>query len=120
MVSYHAYGTGRCAVLGMDNALYPRDLSLNLFEGFCSRLSTWNHHSLGEPFMIELDQDFNATADIELSELSSRKHSYRFEAGSTVISQELDEDIALPTRFRLHGGGGGLLKSACAQFFISC
>ena len=107
-----------CAVLKTNNAIYPRDLSLNIFDGGCSRLTSWNHPSLGEPFMINLDWDFNATEDISLKELSSDRNKYIFEPKSITTSQLLDENNWLPTVFSLQGGSGGLVKSVGA--FVSC
>lgn len=110
-------------MLRTDNAIYPRDLSLNLFSGFCSRLTSWNHPFLGEPFMIGLHQDVSTPEQlgervIELAELSSDRNSYIFKPTSCSYTwqmdcdkQVLDENNRLPTLFRLKGGDGGLVKS---------
>ncbi|KAL7535431.1 hypothetical protein ACHAXR_011907, partial [Thalassiosira sp. AJA248-18] len=101
-----------CAVLQMEGAIYPaRDLSLSIFDGWCNRLTSWSHPSLGEPFMIELARDLQPAEDINLYELSSDRNNYTFTASNSATSQVLDENEKLPTVFRLRGGSGARIKS---------
>jgi len=106
-----------CAVLRTDDAKYPRDLSLNIFDSTCNRLTTWSHPSLGESFMIQLARDFEATTAIELSALGSDINKYTFEPSSTKSHLVLDESNKLPTIFKLKGGDGGLVKSVSTSCF---
>mmetsp|Transcript_10861 Transcript_10861/g.19748 ORF Transcript_10861/g.19748 Transcript_10861/m.19748 type:complete len:492 (-) Transcript_10861:30-1505(-) len=100
-----------CAVLRTGDSVYPRDLALNIFQGWCSRLTSWSHPSLGKPFMMELARDLHSTKDIDLAELSSDRNTYTFESTTTKISHVLDESNRLPTIFSLKGGDGARVKS---------
>ena len=103
--------TQSCAVLRTDNPIYPRDLSLNIFEGRCRRLTSWNHPSLGEAFKIEVERDGETVEDIVLEELSSSGNKYTFEPYASTVGLTLDENNRLPIDFSLSGGSGARIKA---------
>mmetsp|Transcript_50135 Transcript_50135/g.121478 ORF Transcript_50135/g.121478 Transcript_50135/m.121478 type:complete len:176 (-) Transcript_50135:978-1505(-) len=116
-----------CAVLGTGERFIPRDLSFNLYEFSCGRLTTWHAEDLGEDMTIEIEVEMSADEEVIVRRLteedvgeilwvnktSSDDHHYGFTASKTAFA--LQETGKLPTDFTVRNGTGLLLKSVKIQ-----
>lgn len=105
------HADGGCVVLKPNEARFPRDLSLNLFDNFCGRLTTWSHPDLGEPILIELDSITNASESILVKESFSGNNVYEFSPTAGVKSFVIDEASTIPTDFQMMRGSGATVAS---------
>lgn len=96
-----------CARLDTGSSIVPRDLSIDLLSLGCSRLISWHHHNLGEPFFIEAEFDA-ISHPFAVKEYLGSRHQYLFDESTRKL--EMDVSNALPSNFLL-SGGNGLLRS---------
>jgi hypothetical protein len=101
--------TENCLELRTDDALFPRDLSLDLYATSCQRLTTWNHPEVGEPIKIEIiTHNATTSQNIRVKEITSDAHDYVFVPQMT--SLDINEDSRLPFQMRVDGGDGAQLE----------
>lgn len=105
--------TQECAVLASQDPRYPRDLSFELYKGHCNRLTSWNHDTLGEKFVLELFENTQVSQvpqdAIIFEEETIEVHHYVFDPNKE-SSTILNQCNLLPSQFKISGGSYGSLK----------